>query len=368
MQRGSTSPLSRETDAPETIVKLECDIDDASPEVLAYAADRLREAGAREVHWLPLYCKKGRPGWQLQVICSHEDIERLQTIIFLETTTNAVRCQVMERVCLPRRFEQVTTPWGEVSVKVATLPDGSERAAPEYEDCARLAPHMACRVNACCRRLRAPRGPSSNTVDGLHIRGPRIQPPINPTSKGLPMKYLIASDIHGSAYWTERLVAAIESEQPDRIVLLGDLLYHGPRNDLPRDYAPKRVIPLLNALADRIIAVRGNCDAEVDQMVLDFPVMADYATLFDETGRELFLTHGHVFGAGMHNSVDHAPALPEGSALVYGHTHVKVNEESAAHPGLWLFNPGSVSIPKDGTHSYGIYEGGTFRHVILEED
>ena len=182
------------------------------------------------------------------------------------------------------------------------------------------------------------------------------------------MKYLIASDIHGSAYWTERLVTAIDSEQPDRIVLLGDLLYHGPRNDLPRDYAPKRVIPLLNALADRIIAVRGNCDAEVDQMVLDFPVMADYATLFDETGRELFLTHGHVFGAGMHNSVDHAPALPEGSALVYGHTHVKVNEESAAHPGLWLFNPGSVSIPKDGTHSYGIYENGAFRHVILEEE
>ena len=178
----------------------------------------------------------------------------------------------------------------------------------------------------------------------------------------------IASDIHGSAYWTERLVAAIESEQPDRIVLLGDLLYHGPRNDLPRDYAPKRVIPLLNALADRIIAVRGNCDAEVDQMVLDFPVMADYATLFDETGRELFLTHGHVFGAGMHNSVDHAPALPEGSALVYGHTHIKVNEESAAHPGLWLFNPGSVSIPKDGSHSYGIYEGGAFRHVVMEEE
>lgn len=135
----SKSPLSRETDAPETIVKLECDIDDASPEVLAYAADRLREAGAREVHWLPLYCKKGRPGWQLQVICTHEDIERLQTIIFLETTTNGIRRQVMERVCLPRRFERVATPWGEVSVKVATLPGGSERAAPEYEDCARLA-------------------------------------------------------------------------------------------------------------------------------------------------------------------------------------------------------------------------------------
>ena len=182
------------------------------------------------------------------------------------------------------------------------------------------------------------------------------------------MKLLIASDIHGAAGYCRQLLDAWDREGADRLLLLGDVLYHGPRNDLPRDYAPKRVIPLLNALADRIIAVRGNCDAEVDQMVLDFPVMADYATLFDETGRELFLTHGHVFGAGMHNSVDHAPALPEGSALVYGHTHIKVNEESTAHPGLWLFNPGSVSIPKDGTHSYGIYEGGAFRHVIMEED
>lgn len=182
------------------------------------------------------------------------------------------------------------------------------------------------------------------------------------------MKLLIASDIHGAAGYCRQLLDAWDREGADRLLLLGDVLYHGPRNDLPRDYAPKRVIPLLNALADRIIAVRGNCDAEVDQMVLDFPVMADYATLFDETGRELFLTHGHVFGAGMHNSVDHAPALPEGSALVYGHTHIKVNEASAAHPGLWLFNPGSVSIPKDGAHSYGIYEGGAFRHVILEEE
>ena len=182
------------------------------------------------------------------------------------------------------------------------------------------------------------------------------------------MKILFASDLHGSASAAEKVLERLEKEGADRFFLLGDLLYHGPRNDLPHDYAPKRVIPLLNALADRIIAVRGNCDAEVDQMVLDFPVMADYATLFDETGRELFLTHGHVFGAGMHNSVDHAPALPEGSALVYGHTHIKVNEESAAHPGLWLFNPGSVSIPKDGSHSYGIYEGGAFRHVILEEE
>lgn len=183
------------------------------------------------------------------------------------------------------------------------------------------------------------------------------------------MKFLIASDIHGSAYWAERLMAAIEEEQPDRLILLGDLLYHGPRNDLPRDYAPKRVILLLNDLAKsgRVIAVRGNCEAEVDQMVLEFPCMSDSALVMDSDGRELFCTHGHVFGAGMHNSVDNAPVLPAGSALVYGHTHIKVNEESQKHPGLWLFNPGSVSIPKDGTHSYGIYEDGSFRHVVLEE-
>ena len=188
------------------------------------------------------------------------------------------------------------------------------------------------------------------------------------------MKVLIASDIHGSAYWAERLVRAVEVEQPDRIVLLGDLLYHGPRNDLPREYDPKRVIPLLNGLADsgNLVAVRGNCDAEVDQMVLSFPCMADYAELVDDGGRTLFLTHGHVFGAGFHNSVDNIPTLAEGSAVVYGHTHVKVNEPVGARPGIWAFNPGSVSIPKDGSHSYGIYESGealesAFRHVVLEE-
>ena len=181
------------------------------------------------------------------------------------------------------------------------------------------------------------------------------------------MKWIIASDLHGSAHYCRQLLEAWKREEAPRMLFLGDLLYHGPRNDLPEGYAPKEVIALLQERQADIFCVRGNCDAEVDQMVLDFPVMADYATLFDEAGRELFLTHGHVFGAGMHNSVDHVPALPEGSALVYGHTHIKVNEASEARPGLWLFNPGSVSIPKDGTHSYGIYEGGAFRHVILEE-
>lgn len=188
------------------------------------------------------------------------------------------------------------------------------------------------------------------------------------------MKILIASDIHGSAFWAERLMDAIDAEQPDRIVLLGDLLYHGPRNDLPRDYAPKRVIPLLNDLAAQgnVVAVRGNCEAEVDQMVLSFPCMASYAELVDDAGRTLFCAHGHVHGAGFHNSVDSLPPLPAGSALLFGHTHIKVSEPVPARPDVWAFNPGSVSIPKDGTHSYGVYESGepverAFRHVVLRE-
>lgn len=193
------------------------------------------------------------------------------------------------------------------------------------------------------------------------------------------MKFLIASDIHGSAAWCRRLMDALDAEQPDRLLLLGDILYHGPRNDLPEGYAPKEVIAMLNPLASSIIAVRGNCEAEVDQMVLDFPCMADYTTIFDpaaalaadgsareKTGCELFLTHGHVYGAGFHNSVDKLPELADGSILLYGHTHKKVSEPAPTHEGVWAFNPGSVSIPKDGTHSYGVYENGALRHVILE--
>ena len=179
------------------------------------------------------------------------------------------------------------------------------------------------------------------------------------------MKLVIASDIHGAADACGRLMATIERESPDRVVLLGDLLYHGPRNELPADYAPKRVIEMLNSLADRVIAVRGNCEAEVDQMVLAFPCMADHNILLDpESGTTLFLTHGHVYGPGYHNSVDAWPKLPERSALVYGHTHVKVSEKNEAH-GAWVFNPGSVGIPKDGSASCGIYEDGRFEHRTL---
>lgn len=183
------------------------------------------------------------------------------------------------------------------------------------------------------------------------------------------MKLIIASDIHGAADWCARLMSAIEAENPDRVVLLGDLLYHGPRNDLPADYAPKRVIEMLNGIADCVIAVRGNCEAEVDQMVLGFPCMADHNILVDPDagGKTLFFTHGHVYGPGLHNSVDNWPALPANSAFVYGHTHKKVLQEVEGHEGVCVFNPGSVGIPKDGTHSFGIYEGGHFEHRILNE-
>ncbi len=165
------------------------------------------------------------------------------------------------------------------------------------------------------------------------------------------MKLLFASDIHGSAYYANRLMELIEQENPERIVLLGDLLYHGPRNDLPRDYAPKQVIPALNGMKDKILAVRGNCDAEVDQMVLEFPIMADYATMYLE-GRMVFITHGHLFNE------ENLPKLGKGDVLIHGHTHVRV----AADRGDYFFlNPGSISIPKgDGIHSYMVYEDGIF--------
>ena len=171
------------------------------------------------------------------------------------------------------------------------------------------------------------------------------------------MKLLIASDIHGSAYWCEKLMALAESDQPDKLVLLGDLLYHGPRNDLPRDYAPKKVIPMLSAWKEKIIAVRGNCEAEVDQMVLPFPCLADFSQLLVD-GKCLYLTHGH------HTSPENLPPLPEGSIFLSGHTHVKIDE---VHNGIRCLNPGSVSIPKDGSHSCLIYEDGVFTFHIWEE-
>ena len=162
------------------------------------------------------------------------------------------------------------------------------------------------------------------------------------------MKFVIASDIHGSAAWCERLIGVVEAERPDQLILLGDLLYHGPRNPLPDGYAPAEVAAMLNGLAERIVAVRGNCDAEVDQMMLEFPCMADYVLVHDGE-RKLFCTHGHVF------SPDDPPRLAQGGLFLSGHTHVKVNEERG---GIRFVNPGSVSLPKDGTRSYAVYLDG----------
>lgn len=171
------------------------------------------------------------------------------------------------------------------------------------------------------------------------------------------MKIMIASDIHGSAYYAKKLVDTYKSSGAQRLVLLGDLLYHGPRNDLPQEYNPKQVIELLNGISDEILCVRGNCDTEVDQMVLSFPVMADYAVIFDGL-QTMYLTHGHKYG------VDCFPNVQKGDIIIQGHTHVPMDE---IRNGIRCVNPGSVSIPKEGSgHQCLIYENGSFERIIIE--
>ncbi|MBR3971587.1 MAG: phosphodiesterase [Ruminococcus sp.] len=165
------------------------------------------------------------------------------------------------------------------------------------------------------------------------------------------MKWLIASDIHGSAYYTRKLLEAYDQEGADRLLLLGDILYHGPRNDLPKDYAPKEVISMLNPLADRILCVRGNCDTEVDQMVLSFPILAEYALLSCDK-KLIFATHGHNFNNAK------LPAIKKGDILLHGHTHVPACEEFDTYTYI---NPGSVSIPKENSpHSFATFDGKEF--------
>lgn len=163
------------------------------------------------------------------------------------------------------------------------------------------------------------------------------------------MKWMIASDIHGSAYYCRELLAAFEREKAQKLLLLGDVLYHGPRNDLPRDYAPKQVIEMLNGMKEKILCVRGNCDTEVDQMVLDFPVLADYAILVAGE-RMIYATHGHVYNE------QKLPPLQQGDVLLHGHTHVP---KCVEHENYLYINPGSVSIPKENSaHSYLILKDG----------
>lgn len=171
------------------------------------------------------------------------------------------------------------------------------------------------------------------------------------------MKLMIASDIHGSAYYCRQMLGAYRRESADRLLLLGDILYHGPRNELPREYEPQQVISMLNDVKQELLCVRGNCDTEVDQMVLDFPILAEYCFL-EIDGRTMYATHGHVFNP--HNP----PPLMAGDILLNGHTHIPACEEMEHF--LYL-NPGSVSIPKEGSvHGYMIYENGSFQWKALE--
>ena len=172
------------------------------------------------------------------------------------------------------------------------------------------------------------------------------------------MKLLIASDIHGDIAAARAVVDAYFANECDRLVLLGDLLYHGPRNDLPANYAPKAVIELLNSVREHVLCVRGNCDTEVDQMVLDFPILADYAFV-EANGLRLFLTHGHKF-----NTATNSP-LREGDILVHGHTHV-ATAQSFGNNNLYI-NPGSPSIPKENTPAgYIVLDERTFSFVALD--
>ena len=167
------------------------------------------------------------------------------------------------------------------------------------------------------------------------------------------MKLLIASDIHGSAAFCRNLIEAIKREKADKVLLLGDILYHGPRNNLPLEYAPKEVAAMLNEIKGKLICVRGNCDTEVDQMMLEFPVLSDSAMLFID-GMTIVASHGH------HDF----PALEEGNVVVSGHTHVPVDY---VKDGIRYINPGSVSIPKeDSWHGYIVLENGIFTWKNLE--
>ncbi len=167
------------------------------------------------------------------------------------------------------------------------------------------------------------------------------------------MKLLIASDIHGDAVCCQKILDEATSRGVDKIVLLGDILYHGPRNDLPENYAPKKVIEMLNKVSDKLLCVKGNCEAEVDGMVLSFPVLSDFGWIYDsEKDLSIYLSHGHKYNP------ENLPPLPEGSVFLYGHTHLLGFVEK---DGILCLNPGSVSLPKGGNpKSYAIYEKSEF--------
>lgn len=170
------------------------------------------------------------------------------------------------------------------------------------------------------------------------------------------MKLMFASDIHGSLSATERVLDLFDRSGAEWLILLGDFLNHGPRNPLPDAYRPADVAARLNAYAAKIVAVRGNCDSEVDQMLLTFPITAPWQQVLLAHQR-LFLTHGHLYHP------QQLPPLQSGDVLVYGHTHIPVAERQGE---IFCFNPGSVSLPKGGyAPSYGMLEQDRFQVLPL---
>lgn len=166
------------------------------------------------------------------------------------------------------------------------------------------------------------------------------------------MKLFFISDIHGSLYYLKKALENYNKENAQYIVILGDELYHGARNPLPEGYNPKEVAELLNTYKDKIIAVRGNCDSEVDQMVINYPIMSDYSIIL-YNNRRLFLTHGHIYNK------DNLPPLSDGDVIIHGHTHVPVAEKLN---NIFIINPGSITFPKEDTpHCYGVLENNLFK-------
>lgn len=166
------------------------------------------------------------------------------------------------------------------------------------------------------------------------------------------MKLMFASDLHGSLFFCNKLINAYQNEKPQKLILLGDLLYHGPRNDLSKNYNTIEVAKLLNSIKNNLLCVHGNCDAEVDQMVLDFPIMSDYSIMYIEN-RLIFFTHGHIYNK------NNLPKLNKNDIIICGHTHVQTIENIN---GIIYINPGSVSLPKQNNpNTYMIYENKTFK-------
>lgn len=173
------------------------------------------------------------------------------------------------------------------------------------------------------------------------------------------MKLLVISDIHGSLFYLKKILNIFEKNNYDKILILGDELYHGPRNPLPKEYNPKEAAELLNRYKNKIIAVRGNCDSEVDQMVLDFPITADYNMILWEN-KKIFMTHGHIY------NIDNSLPLENGDILIYGHFHIPMIQRKE---GKIFLNPGSISLPKgESLNSFGVFENGKFYIKDMEEN